>query len=314
MSRKKLKSSFKKYALRDLGRGLYYRIYRKRYYSSKYADRSVFNIEEGNAFLRSAIKQNHPYMVARYGANELTFTTCFLMNKKVSEKNKDNMCICAGFFPRDDQSFKRYSELMVEFAPNIDMAALFYARGEEFMLSQYSPEALLVHNRAIEPWYTPDSPWTAELKGKKVLVIHPFEQTILSQYQKRERLFPETDILPEFELKTVKAVQTIAGEKDPRFETWFDALDYMFDEAMKQDFDVALIGCGAYGLPLAAKIKQAGKIGIHLGGALQLLFGIKGARWDNHPTISKFYNDAWVRPSDADKPKNSKKVENGCYW
>lgn len=43
----------------------------------------------------------------------------------------------------------------------------------------------------------------------KVLVIHPFEDTIKSQYQKREKLFPGTDILPEFELKTLKAVREI---------------------------------------------------------------------------------------------------------
>ena len=54
------------------------------------------------------------------------------------------------------------------------------------------------------------------------------------------------------------------------------ALNYMFDEAMKKNFDVAIIGCGAYGFPLAAKLKQAGKIVIHLGGATQLLFGIIG--------------------------------------
>ena len=46
---------------------------------------------------------------------------------------------------------------------------------------------------------------------------------------------------------------------------------------MKFDFDVALIGCGAYGFPLAAKLKTAGKQAIHLGGVLQALFGIKGA-------------------------------------
>lgn len=49
----------------------------------------------------------------------------------------------------------------------------------------------------------------------------------------------------------------------------------MKDEIDKQDYDIALIGCGAYGFPLAAHIKRSGKKAIHLGGALQLLFGIK---------------------------------------
>lgn len=46
--------------------------------------------------------------------------------------------------------------------------------------------------------------------------------------------------------------------------------------AMKINFDTAIIGCGAYGMPLAAQIKNAGRQAIHLGGAVQLLFGIKG--------------------------------------
>ena len=88
-------------------------------------------------------------------------------------------------------------------------------------------------------------------------------------------------------------------------------------EAMKIDFDVAIIGCGAYGFPLAAKLKLAGKQAIHLAGATQLLFGIKGKRWEENGAfayVQKFFNDAWVYPSDEDKPKEAAKVENGCYW
>lgn len=32
----------------------------------------------------------------------------------------------------------------------------------------------------------------------------------------------------------------------PRFNDWFEALDYMVEEALKIPFDIALIGCGAY--------------------------------------------------------------------
>lgn len=35
---------------------------------------------------------------------------------------------------------------------------------------------------------------------------------------------------------------------------------------------------------------------VHIGGALQLLFGIKGRRWDRE--FSSIYNDAWVRPEE----------------
>ena len=79
-------------------------------------------------------------------------------------------------------------------------------------------------------------------------------------------------------------------------------------------FDVALIGCGAYGLPLGAAIKQMGKPAVHLGGALQLLFGIRGRRWEAMPQYLSLMNDAWVRPSSTETPPLAEMVDGGCYW
>jgi hypothetical protein len=146
-----------------------------------------------------------------------------------------------------------------------------------------------------------------------VLVIHPFDVSIQKQYQIRTKLFENPDILPDFQLITIPAVQSIAGNKT-EFDNWFDALEHMHKEIDKVDFDVAIIGAGSYGLPLSAYIKAKGKIAIHMGGATQVLFGIKGKRWDNHPVISRFYNEFWVRPEISELVPNADKVEGGCYW
>jgi hypothetical protein len=81
------------------------------------------------------------------------------------------------------------------------------------------------------------------------------------------------------------------------------------------DFDIALLGCGGYGLPLVNYIKNTKKrSAIYVGGALQILFGIRGKRWDNMPQINKFYNSRWVRPSEEEKIIGLEKVEEGCYY
>jgi hypothetical protein len=41
------------------------------------------------------------------------------------------------------------------------------------------------------------------------------------------------------------------------------------------------------GLPLAAAIKAMGRPALHLGGALQLLFGIRGRRWEGHAPLCR---------------------------
>ena len=90
----------------------------------------------------------------------------------------------------------------------------------------------------------------------------------------------------------------------------------MTQEALKIPFDVALIGCGAYGLPLACKLKCAGKQAIHIGGATQILFGIIGRRWEqNSKEVSDLFNEHWVRPSSEETPENKARNEfGGAYW
>lgn len=127
-------------------------------------------------------------------------------------------------------------------------------------------------------------------------------------------MFADNRVLPEFKsLETIRAVQTLAGTKSD-FADWFEALNSMKMEMEKKDFDVVIIGCGAYGFPLAAHAKRMGKKAIHLGGPTQLLFGIKGKRWVENKKFEDIINNYFVFPASADKIEGSAKVENSCYW
>lgn len=49
-------------------------------------------------------------------------------------------------------------------------------------------------------------------KREKVVVVHPFAELIEKQYkEKKLMLFENKDVLPEFDLRTVKAVQSLGG-------------------------------------------------------------------------------------------------------
>lgn len=286
--------------------------------SLKIGTRSMLSPEETNEKIRQAILDGIPFFAGRFGGFELATVVQYLEGR-VKYPSHLSECLVnnAGLFNASKEVIENFAALYLDSAEKLDLIGRHWNGMEDYVIGAYAANAALTKLFWLEPWSAPQNPWSAALKGKKVLVIHPFTETIKAQYKKREELYPGTDILPEFELKTLKAVQTIAGEKDDRFETWFDALEWMYQEAMKIDFDVAIIGCGAYGFPLAAKLKTAGKQAIHLGGATQLLFGIKGKRWDTVPAfeyVRKWYNDAWVYPSEADKPKQAKRVEDGCYW
>ena len=287
--------------------------------------------EEANEILKNIILKNEPFMCARFGSTESRAILNFQLKKKQitdfhaslkhirgkmniywkeHPKFLNNLTELSGFFPKDENLLEIFVNLYISDIKNLDLLGV-WNEYEEFL--QVPEDTKLCKIRELEPWFY-NKPWTAALEGKKVLVIHPFEETIKNQYQKKEKLYKNENILPNFELKTIKAVQTIAGEKS-EFKDWFEALESMKNQMNNIDYDVAIIGCGAYGFPLASHAKKMGKIGIHLGGVTQLLFGIKGKRWEewkHYTELRKNEGESWVYANEI--PKDYNKVENGCYW
>lgn len=298
-------------------------------YSYMYAE---YTEQAASDQIKKILEANAPCMIARFGSIELraceTFYNKHDTTKSVFCKTKDyingkreaffitreildSMRINTGFFSVTAEELEQFYILMLSAMKNVDILGSWLIN--ERVFDQYLKKTVRVRLPDLEPYYHA-SPWTQALKNKKVLVIHPFAKTIEAQYKKRKYLFDNQFMLPDFSLQTIQAVQSIAGNAPDNFNTWFDALFFMQEQIRRSDFDIAIIGCGAYGFLLANYIKKIGKKSVHLGGATQLLFGIKGKRWDNHPVISKLYNDAWVYPDASEYPKNHTSVENGAYW
>jgi len=279
---------------------------------------------EGSEIIYNELTQHQPCMIARFGRVELETILRYRAIKERSNiltlpfwnwvgwntKRRVLLGRNTGFFPVTISNIERFCDLMLDCASNLDILCS-WVEGEN-LIYDYLQQAKIVPLIALEPYYHSPA-WTRALEGKKVLVIHPFVDTIRKQYEKRELLFKYKDILPAFELKTIKAVQSIAGEK-VGFADWFEALDYMKEQIYKTDFDVAIIGCGAYGFPLASYVKDIGKQAVHMGGVTQILFGIKGKRWENNSFVSGLYNEYWVRPSGEETPQKATSIEEGCYW
>lgn len=271
--------------------------------------------EDAQRQIKAWIESGAVKLVARYGSNE-AYATAEAIGVNLRMKQHIRPCVLtsihrnAGVFPYGEQTVMRFGLLMKELSAEVDMLCRWKSIMQDYCINNLCrDDCILTHLSNLEP-YNSKTPWTAALRGKRVLVIHPFKESIEKQYQIREKLFDNPNILPEFDLTVIKAVQTAAYEKDERFSDWFEALDYMYQQSMACDFDVALIGCGAYGFALGAMLKRSGKMAIHMGGALQLLFGIVGKRWENNPLINKY----WIHPMPSETPMRVKEVEEGCYW
>lgn len=290
-----------------------------------YYGRYIYGGQVGSDIISKVLNTGRPCMVMRFAGQEFYTSSCLFdqRDKKrvvFPEKTKRDICNLSGFFPNNDSFLTRFSsELLNNILPQADVIALWKPKGERDIIQTYNKTATLVDFDALGP--NVESPsWTACLAGRKVLVIHPFAKTIESQYKKRKVLFRDSRILPDFELKTLRAIQGLGGLDNGRFSNWFEALNFMCRQIDQIDFDIALIGAGAYGMFLAQYVKQIGKQSVHTAGATQLLFGIKGHRWlhEQPEFAQRIFNEHWVFPLPEETPVTLDAIMRAedcrCYW
>lgn len=149
-------------------------------------------------------------------------------------------------------------------------------------------------------------------KGKKILIISSHKSSIEEQIPKLSKIWGERNFFKKSEFVVYRPPCQFAGSGDGN--SWLGHYQKMCEDLSRLDFDLALVSCGGFGLITSDFIYKIGKTAVHVGGPLQLFFGIKGSRWKNNETIKKYQNEYWISPLDVDKPKFPGIVEGGCYW
>lgn len=157
-------------------------------------------------------------------------------------------------------------------------------------------------------------PWTLALRGKRLLIISPFEESMKAKIADREKIYG-IDLFPECEFVFIKPPQTQGLCESREFQYELDDFIKCVD-TIKNDFDVALCSCGGYGNLVCSALFDMGKSSIYVGGVLQMYFGIYGERWQREtPDVLELYkNEHWTRPMDIERPSGYESVEGKCYW
>jgi len=228
---------------------------------------------------------------------------------------------CSGLFPVRRDIYLRWAEELREALPRLDVLAQWQLSSnylttvEDRILTLLAPQAFRAHRLYIHPLHPP-APWLKDLARLRWLVVHPFEKTIRAQLPHLASLgvYP-ADTLPDLQRRardtSILACPQFSYMVPPKQANWFATLEELKKEMERLDFDIALIGAGAWSLPLAAHAKSIGRKGIHLGGTTQLLFGIRGSRFDQWGFD---YHQGWVRPLPEETPANCRLMEEGAYW
>src|SRR5262249_34609688 len=280
--------------------------------------------DAANARIAHLIVAAQPALVCRMGWGETNICWNYVRRSfwpvpRLSVYNAGLMKLATlnmGIAAPDSRSLDRFASIYLASLPFADIIGMWRVRGMNQLVDRLSdPNAAFTQLAYLEPWAVHAAgaqPWTQALAGKTVLVVHPFVGSIRPQYGRRCKIKPVSDILPDFTLTNIRRLVTFVGSADA--SSWEGNLRGLMGKVAREPFDVALIGCGAYGLPLGAFVKQLGRVAIHLGGATQLLFGIRGNRWDQRPDFVHLMDDSWVRPLQSEQPPGAVQIEQACYW
>ena len=264
-----------------------------------------------NEKIKQAIQETLPLSFGKIGSIEAAHISRYLIWKNSVNYNP-SLFINAGVYVKDEDDFIEWFNDYIESVKDIDYILQWCAaQGDKYIIENvWHGEEIFYKFTDIEPYTHKEDGWHYSLSDKKVLFVSPFSDTVKEQAKKYNKIWNGASI---GEVLTVRSPysEALTGEPPTR---WASKLNKIIDEIRELDFDFATFGCGGLSLSVCRFIKSMGKPCVHLGGGNQLLFGIKGKRWDDHELLSKFYNEHWIRPLAHEVPKNNTLVEGGCYW
>lgn len=264
-------------------------------------------------FIANGIRKGDPFFVGRLGYTEARAVGEGAFKGGVfSPTSVENMKTLSGFFPTTSDNLQKYTEMTLNDLSLVDMIGHWNTPYQYALLEKYAPNCTITDLGNLEPFFAPN-PWTQALEGKRVVAVSPFGVSIPQNYADKKELPFLDRLLPDFELEVVIPPVTYTGSEDGD-ASWFTEFQKLKRDIDSRDFDVAILGCGAYGFPLAGYLKSTGRSAIHLGGATQLLFGVKGSRWAEREDFSRLFEGSWRPPVSNEFPPGYKRVEGGCYW
>ncbi len=144
----------------------------------------------------------------------------------------------------------------------------------------------------------------AALEGKRVLVVSPFAESIETNFHRRASFFKNYDY-PDFTLAVCNVPITYAGlpaEFYPDAD-WFDTVERLKRSVSEIQFDIALLSCGSYALPIGRYIcEELGRKSVYVGGVLQLFFGVTGRRYAGNQFFENQMNlDSFIYPLEGER-------------
>ena len=206
----------------------------------------------------------------------------------------------------------------------LDVIGLFGTGMEAELIAHHGARGALIPYKGMEPDRSVPADdancYLPLLRGKRLLIVAPFADFL------RERATQETfervwsrigkRWFHPAQVESVEFPYGFDPATQARHPTALALCDWICSRIDAREFDVALIAAGGLAIPLAAHVKRSGRIGVSLGGHLQVLFGVLGRRWRLRESWSRrYFNDAWIDMPERYRPPHWQQLtDGGAYW
>ena len=274
----------------------------------------IFKRIDLNVEIIKSILDKDPKSFGKIGSVESSYINHYLEGydfEFISKKYDDLLYTSAGIYIQDESDFQNWSDVYINAIKSTDFL-LQWSDSDKKLLGKIKRKKNISRSFiGLEPFTLGRDGWHYFLKDKKVLCISPFSKSIQENIKNYKFIWKNAQI---GQLYTIQSsYPEILEGKSPI--SWKIKLEKVMDQINKIDFDVATIGYGGFSLIIGDYIRSQGKTSIHLGGSNQILYGIKGKRWDkNFEKHSWYGGNYWTRPNKSEVPKFSKMLEDGAYW
>jgi hypothetical protein len=289
---------------------------------------AMYSVEEGGRMLKARILTGVPFIAGKLGTSEFDALQWFITHPAGSAfplHIQKNMKINAGLF--GTECIKEWCIYMLEHLAMMDEIVMWNPIApiqERYFIEERCPSIKkYLPLRALEPFYQKEEENCWSLAVGSFCVVSPFKESIESQWQKRDGLFPYP-LFGETNFHGVVRVgysplicavgESCAWPQSVLEEGWFSAVLSVVEECVAKNVDFVFVGAGALSLPICFELKKRGISAIHTGGGTQIIFGLKGQRWLSHTGISGFFNPSWAHPLRKEIPSGAERIEGGCYF
>ena len=301
--------------------------------------------EQGHQYIynqiKNSIENNKPIFIGKIGSIELQLIhqTIIIEQKTINDymlNLRYEVTNASGLYPDNNDTYKLFVNDYLESIKQLDILASWNDNilpVEEwiyklFINPKLSIDKGIVDLTSFESFYTESKYWWQHLfKNKTILIISPFTDSITKQLSKRNDVwigkwnnFWDESINFKY-IKFPHPYYTQSPLIQSTYPKHYKYLINDFKNKIKEigQFDIALIGTGCYSILLGSYIKkELNRSAFHLGGGLQMMFGVYGNRWFQNGNMSNFFkqyiNENWSRPTKDETPTGYKKQENGCYF